>query len=525
MESALRVIGDNSISKEICSALTSAGITADSFAPLLVVAAWSDVEMLRRIDAGHRGPWLLIEDTGSGRIGIGPFFHPEAAGCLNCYLARRRANGGGECRPVSQISEFVLGRIVAAIAAFAQRGPMMSGEQADVASDGNVALHSLLPIPNCSRCGANAVARRTGGPEILVSERFGLIHRMACFPGTPDGTSALQAIGSRTDAFTDQRALNHGLAVDLTQDKARLRAIGESIERYCAAIPPRHAVTARVAELVGSYLSPMRFAAPGAQVDERSVFRWVRAVSLWNDMEVWVPASRVYVPYSHDCSEPMLDIQTSSGLAAAFTLEEAIGHGVMEIVERDTCLRAWRGKWPVERVNMRTITVPGLHMARIPSESGLAVVAAFIEQECRPYTSTGLAARETLEQAAHHATLEAILSRMWLLEWMSKNCALHHDMPRTMVDNAVAHAVRRDLKLFRQRWLSPQRTASLRTDARTWRDLAARMPRACYVDLTTTDVEAAGIKVVRVLDPDRILSDDDAIRPRLVGETAPHPFG
>jgi thiazole/oxazole-forming peptide maturase SagD family component len=521
----VHVFGDNSITKEIWSALACVGIAADSVAPLVVVAAWSDIAMLRRIDAGHGGPWLLIEDTGQGGIGIGPFFHPQAAGCLNCYLARRRANQGRECRPVSRISRVALGQIVAAIADFAQQGWMVSAEQIEVAADGEVIRHILLPIPNCSRCCSNAVRRRSGGSEILVSGRLGLIHRVSCIQGAPEGTTAVQAIGSRTDAFTNQRALNNGLAVDLTQDQARLRAIGESIERYCAAMPPRQTVTARAADMIEGHVSPTRFAAPGAQVDEQSVFRWVRAVSLWNDEEIWLPASRVYIPHDYDCGEPVLDIQTSSGLAAACTLEEAIGHGLMEIVERDTCLRAWRGKWPVERVDIRTLAVRGLHIARIPNESGLEVVAAFIEQESRPYTSTGLAARTTMEQAVHHATLEAILSRMWMFEWLSKNDVPRQHMPRTMVDNAVAHAVCRDLQLVRRRWLSPHRAASRRTAVKTWRDIAARMPRACYVDLTTTDVEAAGLKVVRVVDPDRILSDDDAIRPRLVGEAAPHPFG
>ena len=521
----MEVIGDTSVTKEISSGLARAGIVGDSVGPLVVVGAWSDGEMLCRINDRHNGPWLLIEDTGEGGTGIGPFFHPEAASCVDCYLARRRANNGKECRPISRISQFALGQIITAIAAFAKEGSALSGEQIEVLPNCGIVRHILLPIPNCSRCRSKAVRKHSGGSEILVGRRFGLIHRVSSIQGAPNGTTAVEAIGSRTDAFTDQRALNNGLAVDLTREKARLRAIGESVERYCSAMSPTDTVTVRAVDLVGPHLSPGRFAAPDAQLDEQSVFRWIRAHSIWSDAEVWVPASRVYLPYDYDCREPVLDIQTSSGLGAGFTLDDAIGHGLMEIVERDTCLRAWRCNWPVERVDMRTLPVHGLHIARIPSDSGLEVVAAFIEQESQPYTSTGLAARMTLEQAVHHATLEAILSRMWMLKWLSKNFVPRQHMPRTMVDNAVAHAVCRDLRPFRQRWLSPQCVAGDGTAAEGWRNLAGRIPEACYVDLTTIDVEAAGIKVVRVLDPDRVLSDDDAMRPRLGGKAAPHPFG
>jgi len=136
-----------------------------------------------------------------------------------------------------------------------------------------------------------------------------------------------------------------------------------------------------------------------------------------------------------------------------------------------------------------------------------------------------LAARTNLAAAARHATLEAVLSRMWLEDWLVNSQGIYLDPPRTMVDHAGAHAVRRDLIASRQGWLRPNGRAETETKPGSWSDIIEKSPEASFVDLTTRDVEATGVKVVRVLIPNRVTADDDALWPRLGGCTTPHPFG
>ena len=73
-----------------------------------IVADWPDIRALRRRTSELRTPWILVEDAGNGDVAIGPVFRPRYRGCFDCYLARRCANGGRECRPAAAIDEHVL---------------------------------------------------------------------------------------------------------------------------------------------------------------------------------------------------------------------------------------------------------------------------------------------------------------------------------------------------------------------------------------------------------------------------------
>jgi thiazole/oxazole-forming peptide maturase SagD family component len=281
----------------------------------------------------------------------------------------------------------------------------------------------------------------------------------------------------------------------------------------------------RAGDLEGPYLDPRRFGAlRGGWDPEASAIRWVCAHSLDGNRPVWVPASAVFVPYTNQWGEPILELQNSVGIAAYTTRDEAVLHGLAEVLERDACLRAWRWRLSVEAIHDHPIAVDGLHLARVPSDSGLQVVAAFLERGEPPLTSTGMAARPSLRDAARHSTLEALLSQLWLRDWLAANGHEHPCVPRTMIDNAVAHAVRGDLRSSRRRWLRPGCSAEARGTT-PWATVLDRSPQACFIDLTTPDVAAAGIRVVRVLVPEKVLSDDDALRPRLGGDPTPHPFG
>ncbi len=78
--------------------------------------------------------------------------------------------------------------------------------------------------------------------------------------------------------------------------------------------------------------------------------------------------------------------------------------------------------------------------------------------------------------------------------------------------------------MARRRWLEAP-ALEPRPDSRPVMDILDRYPDACFVDLTTSDIAAAGISVVRVLIPDKVLSDDDPLYSRLGGDLTPHPFG
>jgi thiazole/oxazole-forming peptide maturase SagD family component len=523
MSPGIQVIGETSIKERIEAALRDKGYDTENGHRLAVVADWPHTKALHDLWEQVSVPWILVEDAGDGSGAVGPLFRQGWGGCFGCYIARRRANGGKECRPLGFLSEAVLGQIRDQAAAFFASKSLLSGEQVEISADGSVARHVFLPVPNCRSCAGAEEGELTC--ESLVGDRLGLVHEVRLLPGVPEPFVAALASGCRTDAFLTNRALNRGMAVDETTAQARRRAIGESIERYCAAAMPEDLPFALAGDLEGPYLDPRRFGALQDGCDPKTfATRWVRAHSLVGNHPVWVPASAVFVPYANQWQEPILELQSSVGIAAHTTRDDAILHGLAEVLERHACLRAWRWHLPVEAVHDRPLAVDGLHLARVPCDSGLHVVAAFLESVEPPLTSTGMAASPSLRDAARHSTLEALLSQLWLRDWLAANGHEHPCVPRTMIDNAVAHAVRGDLKASRWPWLRPGPAAAAR-GAAPWAAVLDRTPQACFVDLTTPDVAAAGIRVVRVLVPDKVLSDDDALRPRLGGDPTPHPFG
>jgi ribosomal protein S12 methylthiotransferase accessory factor len=152
-------------------------------------------------------------------------------------------------------------------------------------------------------------------------------------------------------------------------------------------------------------------------------------------------------------------------------------------------------------------------------------VAGFLERPSPPYTAVGLAARPSAPDAAFSAALEALATHVCLREWLATDPAPPTFPPETLYDHARVHAVRPELAGSRRRWLAPRAVARERTArGQNWRD-ARGLDRAVCVDLTTPDVAAVGVRVVRAIIPGRVPLDADARHPRLAGNPVPHPFG
>lgn len=314
------------------------------------------------------------------------------------------------------------------------------------------------------------------------------------------------------------------MAADVIPERAFIRAVGESVERYCAAFYPEDLPLAQAGELDGPWLDPNRLAPGIGSFTPEMRIRWTRARVLANGDDVWVPASFVYIPYYGAPGEPSFDVQSTTGLALGRDIDEAIEHALAEVVERDAFMRAWRFDLPVERVILEPIHLAGLHLCRIPSESGFEIVVGFIERPEPPYTAVGLAARRSLAEAASAAAIEAAAAHIWLREWLATDPDPPAYPPRTLYDHARVHAIRRDLSTSRQRWLSATQVAVARPELTHWRQISARFADACIVELTPPDVAATGACAVRVIVPDCVPLDHDAIHPRLVGNATPHPL-
>ncbi len=139
----------------------------------------------------------------------------------------------------------------------------------------------------------------------------------------------------RPDASIGSVSVYNGKGVSKTE--AEVSAIMEGIERYSSEINEEIIIDASQSELDGkaNFLSPYELALPTPEMyNEYIRIGWVKGYDLIRKEEVYVPANSVFHPYPLKRDYPLFRTNTN-GLASGNTLEEAIFHGLCEVIERD----------------------------------------------------------------------------------------------------------------------------------------------------------------------------------------------
>jgi thioglycine synthase len=124
-----------------------------------------------------------------------------------------------------------------------------------------------------------------------------------------------------------------------TKIQAQVSLTMEAIERYCSEFRDGHAdflITGSYHGLKGNraVLDPESLILP--QFNHYSPddsYHWVQGYDLMNRENILVPACTVFHPFHLD--EKLLINTHTDGLAAGNTLEEAVFHALMEVIERD----------------------------------------------------------------------------------------------------------------------------------------------------------------------------------------------
>ncbi|MEL7671852.1 YcaO-related McrA-glycine thioamidation protein [Methanobacterium sp.] len=123
-----------------------------------------------------------------------------------------------------------------------------------------------------------------------------------------------------------------------TKDQAKASAMMEAFERYSAELSEddikNNLISACFGEMDGC-MDPESLILPNLPFDmQEKELNWVKSVNIRNDKEYLVPANSVFHPYvtSNDTS---LFKSNTNGLASGNRVEEAIFHGMMEVIERD----------------------------------------------------------------------------------------------------------------------------------------------------------------------------------------------
>lgn len=164
--------------------------------------------------------------------------------------------------------------------------------------------------------------------------------------------------------FTSVRPLAQEGAVSVYAGKgptdihAKVSSIMEAIERYSAEMQENENT------IIQKY-NPETCLNPESLILPRNVYHdeeieWVKGYSIKTSEEIYIPANAVFHPYTtqdvhHIC------LSNTNGLASGNKLEEAIFHGMMEVVERDawSLFEAFKENKP--EINCENATNPYIH--------------------------------------------------------------------------------------------------------------------------------------------------------------------
>ncbi|WJE53885.1 TOMM precursor leader peptide-binding protein [Bacillus cereus] len=387
-------------------------------------------------------PWLR-GFTSFGEGIIGPYVQPHTTGCSHCADARRFIAGFDQKemwelqqKHSLKIDDDVQRDICATQTGLLQMCHLIHAETEKIITEGHTSLteeliflnmrtfqcsrHLFLPDPLCPVCSTipddteaaaylslqpsfktNTESYRCRSIEDLntfltkdyLDYRTGLLngkmqHSVLPFADVIVNMPLLfgnEGVAGRTHSFMVSEAT----------------AILEGLERYCGMAPrgKRTNVHGSYRDFEDVAINPLTI---GVHMDEHykkadfpfKAFDpdhpqdWVWGYSLSQNRPVLLPESIAYYSLGH---RDAFVYETSNGCAIGGSLEEAIFHGILEIVERDAFLLTWYAQLPLPRLDlastddvelqlmierMRTITGYELHVFDATMEHGIPSIWA-----------------------------------------------------------------------------------------------------------------------------------------------------
>jgi ribosomal protein S12 methylthiotransferase accessory factor len=379
----------------------------------------------------------------------------------------------------------------------------------------------------------------------LVDACTGVVREIAEFRIDDDEPPFVHYLStaSSTEAFgyLPNFANNGGAAA--TARGAIAKALGEAVERYCAAVyRPDDLIYSCHRDLdepatdpAGYALyTPRQYAAPGfpwRPFDSGTTVGWTRGTSLVTGLPTLVPAAYVYVPYRYrrDRAETPITQPISTGLACGTSVEDATLTALCEVVERDAFTVTWQAR--LSRPRIRPDDLPtelgalldrfrsvglAVHMVDITTDIACPTVLTIAEgfRPTSPAVAVAAAAhpdpavalRKSLEELAH--TRKFAGQCMDFLPPVPVDVENEHPAVEDQRAHLRFYCPQEAKPFARFAWAGTEevRLADLRTSPSRSLDallanVAATGQDVVALDLTTSDVAELGLHVVRVVVP------------------------
>lgn len=376
----------------------------------------------------------------------------------------------------------------------------------------------------------------------VVSPRTGIMKSLTLRIGSAD-QPALPIIYDGMLSHFDFRkaeAMERGsCGKGVTESAAKLSAIGEALERYCASHPVPDDLRRSAIEALGDEaVAPPEFVLFSENQYARQDFGywrwrpedeivWTRMTKLGGG-QVWIPAALVYLGSVSAQYQDMLCMPTSSGFAAGPNLNQAILAALLELIERDAFMIGWLARTPAPEIELKELGGivndirstyqhwgTKIRVFALPTDLPATVILALALDETGhgPAAIAGLGCGMNPYEAVRKALFEICQMHEPLRRKNSENAAakLNHYSDVKTLDEHAAYFFRRDhfheldfllrspTKLPLKN-LADHSSGAVDEDLRTLeRGIAAAGYRGFYRDLTTPDLDPYPIRVARAL--------------------------
>jgi ribosomal protein S12 methylthiotransferase accessory factor len=271
--------------------------------------------------------------------------------CFRCLRARVTANASGPADDEGEVDP-PTARLAGALAGHELSGLSGTGDSRLFGAVLELphVRRTLLPVPGC-RCASSSERGTEPGHEVTtrsleealaageraVDVRLGLVREV----GEAESFPVPYYLASLTDTsgFSDASAPGHAAGVATDWNPAYMKAIGEALERYSAAVyradgfevGPPGAVARAIPP--GVFVTSEAFSDP----DPRENLGWVEGERLDTGEGVRLPAEFIIFPPPDQRHRPAI----TTGLGLGNSTGEALLSGLYEVIERDAAMLSW----------------------------------------------------------------------------------------------------------------------------------------------------------------------------------------
>ena len=349
--------------------------------------------------------------------------------------------------------------------------------------------------------------------------------------------------------------------------RARAAAIGEAVERYSGVFVPFERLRRTTARALGdAAVHPSRFALfhpsqfgiqrfPLVPFTDDTQTTFVEGIDLADGSATFLPAELVYLRRPEPRLAP-IGYATSSGLACGPSLDEAILGALLEVVERDAVMLAWKCRlslplldWSEDaaltELDRRFFEPTGVRFRVVDASCFLAVPTAISVLHGPEGAGAALSVGAASAARVEEAWLKAIAESFGVYRWLRQQAVTGATAPtdpdaiESFDDHMLFYASeeRAELAGFLDGSEERRQTSDVPGLAGStphaqideiMSRLASRGLSAYAVDVTSPDVRDLGLSVARVIAPE-LCALDVSHRARFLGGsrllTAAHEIG